>query len=753
LRPAFLILTMKSFYILLIFCLPVLANAQIINFPDANFKSILLTGNSVDHNGDGEISIAEAETMEFLYLFNGGITDATGLMHFVNVKDINLGFNELVSVDLSNLTKLEELDVDSNLLTELDLEGLSCLRDLSCSFNALTELQLEGVPNLEFLTCGVNMLESVDLSHVPKLLLIDFSGNNLTTLDFSFTPEISFLYLGLNPLENLDFSPLTKLELFTSTSNQMTSADFSSNPLLFMLDLRFNDVLESVNIKNGSVISEVNLENSPALQFLCVNEQEVAFYQNYIESLDIPCSVNSYCSFEPGGTYYTLDGSIYYGQDVGGCDSQESYGIPNLSLTINEGSNIGYLSSSFSGEYSLTVPEGNYTVIPQIDHPELFEITPASVQVDFPIDGASVEHDFCVTPKNILTQLEISILPLGGARPGFPSSYKILIQNNGSMEVDGTVDLYFQGNRMEFLSAEPTVATQTDAKLVWEYEGLKPFERKEFHVDFELNSPMDSPPLNAGDVLEFTAQLFPIDSDRFDNTIHFKQTVVNAQDPNDKTCIEGRYVSQEYIGEYVHYIIRFENIGTADAVNVVVKDILDVSKFDVASLRVLDSSHDHIYKVRDENIVEFIFEGIYLPFEDDINDGYISFKIKTLPALAIGDQFENEAEIYFDYNFPIITDEALTSITLVNSSKELGDAIPLKLSPNPTNGTLHISTEEEMQSLSIYNQMGQLLYQKVLTQSAYKTELDVRSLRSGDYIIKIMTEAGEHVRKFVKISN
>jgi hypothetical protein len=101
-------------------------------------------------------------------------------------------------------------------------------------------------------------------------------------------------------------------------------------------------------------------------------------------------------------------------------------------------------------------------------------------------------------------------------------------------------------------------------------------------------------------------------------------------------------------------MIRFENKGTAEAQNVVVKDMIDTSKFDVSSLVVTQGSHPFVTRITETNKVEFIFENINLPFDDATNDGYVAFKIKTKPSLVVGDSFSNTASIYFDYNFPIV---------------------------------------------------------------------------------------------------
>ena len=150
------------------------------------------------------------------------------------------------------------------------------------------------------------------------------------------------------------------------------------------------------------------------------------------------------------------------------------------------------------------------------------------------------------------------------------------------------------------------------------------------------------------------------------------------------------------IGEFVHYMVRFENTGSADAVNIVVKDKIDTSSFEINSLQITDASHDLETRIREGNLVEFIFKDIYLSFEDQTNDGYVVFKIKTVDHLLLGDTLSNTAEIYFDFNYPIITNTAVTTIQYIdydmdgyNSEEDCDDTDPL-INPSaeeiPNNG-------------------------------------------------------------------
>src|SRR5690606_17639227 len=132
-------------------------------------------------------------------------------------------------------------------------------------------------------------------------------------------------------------------------------------------------------------------------------------------------------------------------------------------------------------------------------------------------------------------------------------------------------------------------------------------------------------PLVSGDGLNFSAQIDPTNNEETpdDNMFILQQTVVNSFDPNDKTCLQGDIINVDEVGGYVHYVIRFENTGTSNAENIVIKDMIDTAKYDINTLKPLTGSHSFVTKIKDINKVEFIFENINLPFEDDTNDGYV----------------------------------------------------------------------------------------------------------------------------------
>ncbi len=360
--------------------------------------------------------------------------------------------------------------------------------------------------------------------------------------------------------------------------------------------------------------------------------------------------------FEIVNSIFRVKGVSIFDSNFDGCDSMD-FRSPYLKFQISNENYFETFISKSDGSYLIPVLDGKNLINPTLENPEAFTITPSSFTVSFPNTSDTITQDFCITPKGIFRQTNITVIPLTPpARPGFDASYKIVWENVGNQVESGTLNFTYDETLLDYISATQTADLVADGIIKWNFSNLLPFEKREITVTLKVNRPTDTPAVNAGDKLYFTASIL-------DNIFTLENTVVGSYDPNDKTCLQGDRVKPDIVGKYVDYLIRFENTGNYAAENVVVKDIIDTKKFDVSSLQITDASHE-VYTRIDGNKVEFIFENIQLPFDDANNDGYIAFKIKTLPSLVLGDSFKNLADIYFDYNFPIRTNEAQTTVAL-----------------------------------------------------------------------------------------
>lgn len=768
------------------------AEDEIIDIPDVNFKNALIE-QGVDTNNDNEIQISEAENRTLLAISNQGIKSLEGIQYFINLVTLSAFDNLISSVDLSALTKLKSLSLANNSLTSLDISlltdleylylnnnslaslnvgTLSNLIQLDCSYNSLTSLDISNLLNLENLNSGVCNLSSIDIGSLNNLKILSLHYNELTELDITNVPNLVRLACNSNQLTSLDLSNLPNLENFNCQVNPFTELDFSALPnikyltcghsYLSMLDVSNLTKLEQLNcgntpnlttliIKNSSLETNYFLFNIPNLNYICCDDFEVSTINEIINNYGYTdCEVNTYCTFKPGGKSYSIQGQYLFNEDGSSCDNAMPFKT-SMKYKVENNTSNGVFISNDSGFYKNFFKEGEYTITPILENLNYFTISPSAITINLQTNTNTLNQNFCITPNGTHNDLEISILPINRARPGFDTNYKIVYKNKGNQTLSGSIELDFQDNLMDFNTSNPIVDSQSTNLLTWNYNNLAPFESKEILITFNINTPLETPSVNDGDILNFSANIYPKSDDETetDNTFTLNQTVVNSFDPNDKTCLEGNTIIPDLIGEYVHYLIRCENTGTAEAINIVIKDIIDTTKFDISSIVITDSSHSMETKIND-NVVEFIFENINLPYDDANNDGYVAFKIKTLPTLAVGDVFENDAEIYFDYNSPIVTNKFQTKIENTLGLNKNNYNKTLKIYPNPAYNHVIIDSKEPIESLAIYDISGRLIAMNSFLKNKITAEVSISNLLSGTYFIKVKTEQGEHVTKFLK---
>ena len=601
---------------------------------------------------------------------------------------------------------------------------------------------------------NISSLEGIQ--YFTEMDWLDCSGNNISDLSvLNSFPYFYTLECSNNNLTNLDLSNFYSITNLYCSYNQLTSLDLSNTLYTVMNVVASNNNLITLNIKNGTAgVNGLYIENNPNLSHVCVNDNQEAFYVSYFQSasttqVGVPANiaVNSYCNFTPGGNYFTINGTAHFDADSNGCSVLDS-GYANFKVNVSNGTTTLTTLTNTGGFYETYVPAGNYTITPQIENSSYFTVTPVSATVDFPTQASPFAQDFCVTANGIFHDLEVAIVPIGVARPGFDASYKIQYKNKGTQTENANLVFNYNDLVMDYLTASTNPTSQNTGALNWNLGTLQPFQTGSITVNFNLNTPTESPALNGGDVLPFSSTINGLFTDETpsDNTFILNQTVVNSYDPNDKTCLEGIVVDQNKIGDYLHYQIRFENTGTYPAQNIVVRDTIDATKFDISTLEMVNASHNCKTKITDDK-VEFIFENINLPFDDATNDGYIVFKIKTKSTLTVGESVSNTASIYFDYNFPIVTNTATSAFQNL-SSEDFSSENKVLLYPNPVKNTLFLTSKNNIDSIIIYDIQGRKIQDNIVNSNELR--LDTNGLIKGCYFIEIIFQNQKMTKKFIK---
>jgi uncharacterized repeat protein (TIGR01451 family) len=351
--------------------------------------------------------------------------------------------------------------------------------------------------------------------------------------------------------------------------------------------------------------------------------------------------------------------------------------------------------------------------------------------------------------KILDSNVSIVLIPLDDARPGFETSYQIVYENIGRINVDGKIELSFDISKLEYDTASPSVESSNGNSMRWSFTNLEPSEKRYINIDFSVFQP---PVVENGDILNFYAEITPVtgNEEPTETIFELSQTIVNSFDPNDKRILEGEEITIDKSGDFLHFIIRFQNIGTATAINVRVHDDLE-EKLDWSTFERISTSHD-VNVVMDENSIEFIYNNINLPTEEDDGDGskgFVVFKVKPIIGLLnIGDVIRNRASIYFDFNSAIITNTA--EITYIkNLSISDSEELKVQFYPNPVRDHLFLESIDEITKIEVFDVLGRR-YQTTNLQTKSHL-LDISNLKSGHYFIRVSSNKSFKVLKVAKI--
>ncbi|MFK7748868.1 MAG: T9SS type A sorting domain-containing protein [Kordia sp.] len=448
---------MKKLLLFLTLCIVSSSYAQIINFPDANFKAKLVANSSVDDNGDGEIDVSEALDVTRMYIHFGDISDLTGIEYFTNLTEIRCDYNNISSLDLSIFPNMEKVNANNNNITSVNVSGLTNLEFLNLNNNELTSIDVSGLPSLYSILITNNQISSLDTENFPDLSRFNCGGNLLTTLDVSNLP--SLLYLECE-----------------------------------------NNLLESLNIQNGVFERTLDFSGNPTLTYICADVDQLKSVKEKIVAYGYTdCYVNSLCSYVSGQDFYTISGDILFDEDSNGCDMNDPI-YPDLEFSLSDGTDTAADFSDETGNFQFDIQDGTYTVAPVQVNTTYFSVSPASVTVNFPADASPNIQDFCLTPNGVYNDLEIEFMSAGvsyltgepypisseygiALSDGDQSfSFRIRYRNKGTTTQSGTLDYGFNPAEVISIAATPVADNQTSNSFSWNFTNLRPFESRDIIV-------------------------------------------------------------------------------------------------------------------------------------------------------------------------------------------------------------------------------------------------------------------------------
>jgi hypothetical protein len=606
-----------------------------------------------------------------------------------------------------------------------------------------TSIQIDANNDLEISITEANAVYEL---YIDNASLVNLDGienfTNLKTLDFSH-----------NSVSSVSLSNLVNLQTIIGNHNSLTTIDLSALLHLLSTDVS-NNLLETIYAKNGTATDTIDLSggsNTNGLSYICVDEAQIATIIGQLPG-DTTCVVNSYCTATPGGDYTTLSGKIVFDATANGIDASDA-AFPFVKVKAIIGSEVLQTISDQNGNYVFYTQQtsGSYSVAASIENDSVF-IIPSAFNGTL---GANATYDFALAPVAMpVPDLEIVVAPSSSALSGMNAVYQVTYKNKGSKKVNGNALVTYDSLYASAVSSSDANASITTAGQVsLNFFDLLPFETRSFYVTLALNSSATT-----GSSLLFNASITDNlgatePTTAADNAFTFRQAVGTISH-NTINCLEGDSVGSSQIGNYLHYGIDFENLGTAVATNVTVKMVFDTAKYDLNSLQLLNSSHPLDLKV-DGTTALFNLRNANLGGPG--GHGGILLKIKSNANLTAGSIVTSGAELFFDYgpnfntatvlNSTAATNIATTTFQTLNVTQNLVDT-SIAVSPNPTASMLFITSPNKIKTIALYDLFGRLL-QTDLTDSD-DVSIDVTQRSAGIYFLKITSDKGQKIEKIIK---
>ncbi|MFI5204283.1 MAG: T9SS type A sorting domain-containing protein [Flavobacteriales bacterium] len=348
--------------------------------------------------------------------------------------------------------------------------------------------------------------------------------------------------------------------------------------------------------------------------------------------------------------------------------------------------------------------------------------------------------------------LETNIIS-GTFWPGNLNTFFIDATNSGCDSVSGMLTLVLD-TALTFITASPAPDGINGDTLTWNFSNI--------NYDIQHLTPyisvVPSSALTIIDSICLYSLITPVSGDQnpINNTDLPCYSLVNSFDPNDKQVSPAGVGPMGAIpnNQTMTYAVRFQNTGTAPAVNVYIIDTISAN-LDINTLSLVANSHAMVTELLSGNILKFRFDNIMLPdsgTNEPASHGYLVYHINQVPSLPDFSVISNTAYIYFDYNIPVVTN---TVSNVIDPSTFFSIDEPLCIFgvcraivyPNPAYQqlTIEILNARGIVNASLVDLFGRKIKDFLIHDST--ATIDITSIPDGMYILTLQEGQGVTTRK------
>lgn len=442
-------------------------------------------------------------------------------------------------------------------------------------------------------------------------------------------------------------------------------------------------------------------------------------------------------------------GVVYYDANGNGVQDSTESGIPNVHVMITgtNGAPAHNAYTNANGEYCVTLLGDLYTVTISANNYQSCAVAPTNISVAATTPGTYYSgNNFGINCPPGNCNLSINVTPHTTVTAGYPAWYSIQVCNIGTSVSAGTVNMFYP-NTLIFNTASPvqsSINTSTHT-VTWNMGSLLPGQCAYYWVTFNADpsTAVGTPAFTLVNVIP-DANCNDIDFVNNVDTIH--QAYTASWDPNNKLAYVTNYDNSQYQlvssiepNQRIEYVINFQNEGNAPAVNVVVNDLISTD-LDMSSFEMLGSSHPCIV-TSNGNEVNFKFSDIMLPYataDEPGSHGFVRFAINSVNGLAAGHVISDGAAIYFDYNSPVMTNDAEVILLEPSGVDKLVVNPTVVIAPNPMSqyAVIKLDSKTEGFRFRVTDMTGRVVAEKMAANNSL--QFDRNSIAAGVYLYQVI---------------
>lgn len=555
---------------------------------------------------------------------------------------------------------------------------------------------------------------------------------------------------------------LVKIEGTTLTGTSMESIGFPANSTAIAIDFTssnhiwlavynggvayFNGVTWTIYTAANSGLPEntlwslavdkndnvwIGTENSGLVRFdginwTTFNVANSPITNNRIDDINCDSNNNIWIAPSYGGLLVynqdgiaSVNGNVFY--DINNDNIRQVNEPPSVNTVVSLSPGNHYAVTDNQGNYKLNLlQEGNFSLATHPQNDYITNIYPTQVPLNVNATFVPINQNFAIHLDSNITDVSVTATAVNVARPGFATEYFITVKNYGTLPAQNISVQLNLDPIVSFQSAseEPTI---TGNQITWSSLYLGVDETKTYQLTFMVPADVEL----IGTAIESIATCsVDGDSNTLNNTSLVNQVIVGSYDPNDKTVTPQGVGTSGNIPletEELDYTIRFQNTGTYEAWRVIITDQISTN-LDLRTLNIVAASHDYTVNISEDRKISWIFNNINLPHaaaNELESNGFVRFKISPIQQVNYGDVINNVANIYFDYNPPIVTNQTTNTFFDFTMTVDKEDRKIASVYPNPVKDQLTIASESNIFPLTIllFDQLGRFLEKDVLYKS------------------------------------